>query len=444
MNLFKKLGPHYAIERFGIIFCVLFVAFCLVVGSVTSKEIAYHHKQLSGNAVYSRTFTMSQTRSQCNVLGVYSNRDHTNVFVLLKFVDMSQLPTKADDYQMFLSGCNTSGRYEQLKSSPSGFLYLFGNTGYMGIYLHDVAGFPSQLVKMYLRANVMFTVARKTGYSDATFDQFNQGQFIFNPGGVYASHADFLERENWTIEDVVEEILCRTEEVKIRAALRADLKDMVQEQLLLTEYTQRVKDLNVVVPNMPAVIANDTVYALQTKKEYDGRLHYITSYGGGWVNDAGTKGFRDNEVALYLDSPYVVPGGFDFNWQDGRILTGYLEGLTGTTSLSQWLNFINSRNQGKDQADLRFEDELKAIQWKMVDGSLINLNTKVEYLTQNEKDIRSAINLLITTWKNIYSYKTKYETVDLYNLLRLESDFRNAVDAYTVNVGDNGPVLTLW
>lgn len=444
MKGFKKLGSHYAIESFGITFAVLFLAMVLVVGSITSKQIAANHRSLSGNAQYTKSFIMSQTQSAGVVRGVYSNTDHTRVFLLLQFEDMSALPTTADQYQMFLAGCNLSGVYEKLKSSPSGFLYVFGSTGYMGIYLQDVAGFPSQLCQLYLRANVNFTGTQATGYADDTFNKYNQAKIVFNPGGAFAVHADFLESDTWTAEDMVEEILCRNQEVSIRQSLRADLMQMVQQQLLIDEYSQRVQDLNVVLPNAPAVIANDALYALEKTGSYTERLHYIVNWGGGWVNATSSKGFKNDAVTVYLDSPYVVPNGFDFEWQNGRILNGYLENLTGTTNLSQWIGYIAARRQADKQSSvLTFTEEINRMIWKMVDGTIISLKSE-DALTQAQKDILSTINWLIAAWQRYYDLKVQYETVDLVALLQLESDFRNAVDAYTVNTGENGPVLTLW
>ena len=80
----------------------------------------------------------------------------------------------------------------------------------------------------------------------------------------------------------------------------------------------------------------------------------------------------------------------------------------------------------------------------MVDGTVISLNAD-SALTQQQKDVRNAINLLLSSWRSYYQIKEKYEVEDLPALLQLESDFRNSVDAYTVNVGDGElPVLTLW
>jgi hypothetical protein len=298
---------------------------------------------------------------------------------------------------------------------------------------------------LYLRANVNFTGRTTNRYADDSFNKYNQAKIVFNPGGSYATHADFLETDNWTAEDMVEEVLCRQQEIQLRNTLYSDLMKMVEQQLYIEEYSNRVKELNVVLPNAPTIIASDQIYALDASGEYPERLHYITTYGGGWVNSTSTKGFRSNQVVIYLDSPYVVPKGFDFVWQDGRVLTGYLERLTGTTNLSAWLNYLGSRVQAdKRTADVDFDTELQRITWKMVDGTVISLNAD-SALTQQQKDVRDAINLLITSWRNYYRIKAKYETEDLPALLQLESDFRNSVDAYTVNVGDGDlPVLTLW
>ena len=429
MGFFKKLGPHYAIERFGVVFLSLMLCMALLVTAIVTKKVEFDHRSLSGNAIYTRSFTMSQTGTTGSVRGVYSNEAHTKVFILLQMSDMTSIPTDANDYRLAIGGSTTSGAYAQLKSNPSGLLYVFGSTGYFGIYLEDVNGFPSQLMQFYLEALVNIT-GEQSGNN-----QYNRALIYCNPGGSYATHADFLERNDWQVFDMVEEIMTRSQERALRITLREDLFEMAKLQLLSEEYMKRLAEYDVIVPSVPVEI-NDTIYALANDKSVTEPLHYISSYGGGWVDSTGTKGFRNDAVTFYLDSEYVVPAGFDFKWQDGRILTGYLANLTGSTSLSRWAAYLSER--AADPTQKTFNKSMDSIEWKFTDGTLVNrIDPNAEGNTQRDKTISDLINRLLQNWEDYYELKQKYEVNDLGALLRLESNGRNSVDSYTVNDGSN-------
>ena len=99
----KVVGSHYAIERFGILFLTLLFCMGLLVSSIFGKQVEFNNRALSGNAVYTRSFTMSQTGSTGSVLGVYTNRAHTKCLILLHFDDMSVLPIDANEYSLFIT-----------------------------------------------------------------------------------------------------------------------------------------------------------------------------------------------------------------------------------------------------------------------------------------------------------------------------------------------------
>ena len=126
-------------------------------------------------------------------------------------------------------------------------------------------------------------------------------------------------------------------------------------------------------------------------------------------------------------------------------MTGYLESLTGGTSLSQWSAYLNEQRDPEvnDGGGLEaFTTTMGNIQWFLTDGSLVNLSAE-SAATQRERDIALAITDLTEEWKHYYDLKVAYETDHLYQLLQLEADGRNAIDSYTVNVGENGQLLTI-
>lgn len=438
MGLLKKFGSHYAIERFGVMFLSLTLCMIALISSILFKKVAYDNRALSGNAIYTRSFSMSQSGTTGQVTGIYTNKDHTRVLLMLSFDNMDLIPTDANDYSLILSGATRSGAYDEIKSNPSAMIYTFGGSGTMGVYLQDVNGFPSQLLQMYIRSNVNVTGSSSTDTS--SFNRYDQALVYFNPGGAYATQVDFLEKEDWSLFDMVEEVMTRSNERVLRLTLRDDLLNMAKQQILIDMYRDRLDKLNVQVPDNPLQIS-DTVYAMAVDGSSDERLHYITSYGGGWVTPDESTGYQNDQVIFYLDSKYVVSGGFDFNWQDGRILTGYLQSLTGSTSLTDWTSYMTDRRNSVAEGE-DFATTVSRIEWKFKDGSLVNTDQS-SFVSQQDKQVFDTINSLKEAWNSYYNLKVQYEKTDLPNLLQLEIDARSAVESYSLNVGDNGRVLTI-
>ena len=431
MSFLKKFGSHYAIERFGVLFLTLFFALSAVVGSIGIKKFKLDHQALSGNAIYTRSFSMSQSKTNGHVHGVYSNSDHSKVFVLLSFDDLSKLSVNASDYTIYLAGATQDGYYDEIESHPTGEFYMFGNTGYAGIYLQDVSGFPSQLLSLYLCSNVNLSGQRVE--STNFLDKFDHGVVYFNPGGAYATHVNFLEMDEWDFFDMVEEIVTRHQERQIRGALFDDLSLMSKKQILIKEYMARLQELNVAIPDVGEIL-DDSVYGLAADGSTDDRLHYITEYGGGWINDADPpQGFSDDNVVLYFDSDVVVPGGIDFDWQTGSVLNGYLKSLTGSDNPEVWSEFLANL---RSSVDTHASDFLNQLEWVRNDGSAIELSEQ-NVINQVDKDIIATIRLFETALHDYYAAKMQYEMTDLVSLLQLELDARTMFTAYTVNTNEN-------
>ena len=236
---------------------------CVLTSTIVVSKIRYDTKALSGQAQYTSSFTMSLSGAQGSVLGVYTNDDHTKCFLLLKFQDVSSVPVDANEYQLFLSGCKKDMTYSELKSKPDAMIYQFGATGYLGVYLYSATPFPSQIMNLYLRSTKNITVGTSTAqYADETFNKFDQAAIYFNPGGTYATKASFLNEKKWTVFDIYEELISRPAEVAYRNLLRNDLVEMRKQKSLMDEYANRLVKDGMTEPSTPAVIANDSVYAM--------------------------------------------------------------------------------------------------------------------------------------------------------------------------------------
>lgn len=439
----KKFGSHYAIERFGLLFCSLSLAMAVLVAMLTNTQIQRNRVALSGRAIYTGKFTMSQSGAVGNVQGLYVNSDQTKVLVLLQFDDMARISSQATEYDLAVAAVDTKFGYEEIKSRPAGLFYMFGSTGYAAIYLQDMSGFPSQILGVSLTAKSKL-VAGGTGQQDIGF-------IYFNPGGAYATRAAFLDQDRWKFSEMVEEVMTRRIEIEQRQRLTTDLEKMLQQLLLINEYKTRLtRDMKITIPLDPAYV-EDTIYAVPTAELSTRKLSECTkllmedySYErGGWLTSDHSKGYFAKDVTLFLDARAVVPGGHDFTWQTGRILTGYLPYLTESKDVLQWRNYMQKKQESFNPNLMAFATEVSRFRFTKADGTAFPVirtknreeEAQQELLSYNDgdKEINYAINLLIEAWEAYYDLKVQYETVDLPALLKTEIDANDMLTTYTVN-----------
>lgn len=449
VKFLRKFGPHYAIERFGVLFLSLSISMVLLLSSIVTTKIKYDNRALSGMAQYTSSFTMSLSGATGSVKGVYTNVNHTKSFLLLKFNDMSNIPVTADKYQLFLSGCNRDGDYKEIKCNPNAMIYMFGSTGYMGIYLYSSEPFPSQILNLYLRSTVNFTGGKSdVAYSDATFNKYDQASIYFNPGGTYATQAAFLDEDDWNIFDIYEELVSRPTEKSIRNVLYADLRQMRNNRLFISEYMKRIVDDGLIEPTLPSAISGDAIYAKPVHDDIgDNKLDWSITKNVWYVeNSDGTfSTFDDNDVYIYLDTKFIVKNGYHFNWQDSQIKYGYLKDLTQSDDLSDWKKYIDSHtNDDKDDSDSTFN--LDSIEWKYQDGTIFIPDDSIDGSgsTSKQQTITNDINKLGESLQAFYDAKVKYQTVDLKSLLELEYNARDIETNYSINANESGKLLTIW
>ena len=447
VKFLRKFGPHYAIERFGIMFLSLAISMILLVSSIVVTKIKYDNRALSGMAQYTSSFTMSLSGTTGSVQGVYTNANRTKSFLLLRFSDMSNIPVTADKYQLFLSGCDRDRNYKEIKCSPNAMIYMFGSTGYMGIYLYSSEPFPSQILNLYLRSVVNFTGSKSDiQYDDATFNQYDQARIYFNPGGTYAMQAAFLDEDDWDIFDIYEELVSRPAEKSMRTLLYDDLKQMRNQQLLINEYSQRIVDDGLVEPTTPSAIAGDRIYAKVMEPGItDDELKWSIKQNFWYTMDddgSNVQSFDENEVRMYLDTKMIEKNGYHFNWQDGQIKNGYLKDLTQSDKLSDWKKYIDSHTNAESESIFNLDE----MEWKYQDGTIFIPDDSIDDSgsVSKQQTISNDVNKLKEALQAFYDAKVKYQTVDLKSLLELEYNARDIETNYSINANESGKLLTLW
>lgn len=398
-------GSHYKMERFGVMFSVLCLCMALLMGSIVSRKIKMDRVTLGNEVIYTTTGTMSLSGNTCNLVNIWRDDLGTKCFVLLQFTDPSRIVTDAKQYQVFLTGSNLNSGKEVLQSNPQGIIYMFGNTGYMGIYLVDAAGFPAQIVNMIIRCNSLAVTPMENlpEYPDASSYQYDQMRVYFNPGGSAYNPGAFLNEARMDIYDIYEGTIAAGSEAAIRESLDADLRDMQAALVSASEYERRLsQEHGISIPEKPVQIRGDEI---------------IVSGDG----------------ALSLKTSYVLSGGYDFDWRGGSIQSGYLSSvIPDGYDMASYLS-----NQRTRAATNTFSTA--GLRWYHSDGTLFDSSNPLGL--SSIASINNDIDGLTKAWSDFYAAKLRYQTVDMAALLSTELGVRDAIGNYTQNTEN---VVSIW
>lgn len=416
VNFFSNMtSRHKRMETFAVSFGILLFGILVVTVVSFGMFIQQQNNTLSSKAIYTTDFSTSKTNIPGTVVGVYASEDRTKSFILMKFDDVKSISTNANNYQVFMTGINGQKRRETLKSSPAGSVYVFGNSGYMGIYLVNNEGFPTQILDIVVRANAELVKksdnASNEYANDESFSNYDQFRIYANPGATDATVLKCLSNGDApAVKDLYNEAVVTNQEAAIRKDLYADLDDMITAQANIKEYTDRLTTQDgVQVPTQPDVINGDSVAKLK-----DGTYAY--------------------------DFKSVVPGGYNFDWQNRYVADGYLKGIyeqLGDPTMTSDALFAKM-NKESQIANNTMDTN---INWKLKDGTLVkDLNSGSN--NGRYQQINADCEGLVTAWRNYYTAKDKFQRTDLGRLLDLEATTDLVVSSSSINTNDN--VLRLY
>lgn len=423
------------IKKFIAILSAFAFVIVILFGNIVETKLHNTTISLDQDVIFTKDFTTSISEVNGHVVNVFRSSDFKKVFMLLKFDDMSKLSTDANLYRMFMTTRNTLNRHIAIEENKVGSIfYVFGSTGYVGIYLVDNIGFDKRLYDIILRHNRNLSEIKKlSDYELADFTEhesflrYDQSRIYFNPTGKKGTVAKFLDEGNNNIFDIYEETVTQPRERLIRAKLDRQLAQMQTDLSVIKEYKERVERLGVVVDNEPKAIRGDSV-----KAYYKGQLLSLDE-DERYVDQQGNV-IGLNDITWAIDTKYTISGGFNFDWQNGNIKDGYLNKLV-PKGMSYGAFF--KKKFASRASD--FESSSKRV-WKYKDGGVVDL-TQSSGLTTVDKEIVDSITRLEQAWLNYYSHKEGYQRDGLMELLYLESDAREADRNYTYNDKD-GLLLT--
>lgn len=411
MDVFKRIfrGQHYKIERFTILLSICFIIFILDVVSIFVKYQKDTHRSLTGTVMYTASFTTSKSQQTGKVVNVYSNTAGTRCFILLKYDNAQNVTADANNYQMFICGSDVNGKYQILKTKPQGSIYVLGDTGYMGIYLTAASGFDSQIMQLTVRNNSVLVnseASADASFSDDSYKNYDQFRIFFNPGGADKNVAAFLNDDTFKMSQVYKDYIIANDEKTIRDTLDTNISDMNVSLNKIEEYEKQL-ELYCKITERPADIKGDEVI-----KESDGTLTYKPAS--------------------------VLNKGFDFDWRNGSISTGYLNALSGASTSDGYSSYLLSK---ENEAESQFST--KDLKFYMKDGTEVTTGSTVNSnLDKNMSKAISLVTSLTAEYSNYMSLKKTYQCTNLKNLLYLEYDSSYVDSSITLNNSDK--IITFY
>ncbi|WP_418708778.1 hypothetical protein [Alistipes putredinis] len=406
-----KLGPHYRMERFSLLFCVMVVGILVTTVSCFVAHVQTQNTTLGEQAIYSTEFETSKTGVSGKVIDVYSSEDKAKTLLLLKFDDTKVVSTNADNYQMFLTGASVEQNKQTLDGIPSGSIYMFGNTGYMGIYLVNKDGFGPQILDLVVRCNSELQTNASEDVDeeveDKSFVDYDQFRVYFNPGASKAKHLDCLDGSKApSIKDFYNEAVITPQEDEIHAQLETQVNNMRVSLNQIHEYEERLETEGVTVPAEPSVIVGDKVI----------------------TNDDGSYTYKPSTV---------LPGGYDLDWQHTSVVDGFIKGLIKKTdspnmTVDQYFAMM-TREANADASGNQLDTN--NIEWQLNDGTLISSLSGGK--SSRYTEYMEMCNDLTNAWRTYYNQKVDYQREMLGSLLDLEVSKDGILTSSSVNTSEN-------
>lgn len=408
IRMIFKNSRHYRIEIFTVMFGIFATMLAITFVAMSAFTVKKDIESRKTKSLYTSNFTTSRTQNKGKVDGVYKSKDGKRLFLLWKFDSIQDMPQTANDYKMFLTKSDPYGNLSYLNNKPTGGIYVFGNTGYMGAMLINSAGFEDSVHSLVTRASTELVASKKEDNStqdksfmaDESFRKYDQFQIFFNPGVNTIEKLDILSEAKLPEPNMIfETLVTRKEEEKSKTKLDKTLDEMRITLNNVEEAKKRVDLAGMQIPEDPAILKGDKI----TNK--DGKLEYLPVY--------------------------VFMKGYNFDWRNGSIKSGYLEKvvseelrtLNKDTDVSKYgLLEYNKFFDLKNELSSKFKNKEvidKNMKFYLKDGTSLD-TLKDGDITGTYDDKKKVSEELVTAWVNYVNLKKRYQEKELEDILRIE------------------------
>lgn len=387
---------HHGMARFTIAFSIGVVLMVLAVGLGIGATMHNSQQEFSENPLYTTDVTIADGITG-STAGVWESADHKRAFVAFKFDDssVSKMPTDASRYGVTVAAVDSNDQIQPMKVATSASLYVFGSTGYLGIYFVAGDEFQPQLYQAYIQATT--TDNQDVGWS-----------ITINPAATQMPHSDILDSQTLDPSKLYRQAVAVTREQELRKNLSDDLDNMYSAQQSAVQYITRLDSDGVTTEGMlPTMATSDTFPQ----------------------GDDGTRHANIGES---------VPGGITFDWFDASIMDdgSYAKAAMSAAGVNSYDELV-SKLAASSAAATGSSDLTKVYQvptdltaWHMKDGKTV-ADAKVDVSDSTYTDITQSIDSLSDTIASYIKAKTKYQTTDALAILAFENDVSRVTGSIT-------------
>ena len=425
LSVFRR-GSHYKIERFAVMFAILLVCIGAVSIMCLQQDLSDQSDAIQTKAKYNADFTTSKTDIKGNVIDVYASKDKTKAFVLFQFEDVSEVSTDANQYRSFVTAATVKGNPRKVAGKPAGSIYVFGNTGYMGIYLVNDQKFTPQVLQItvrslkQLKSDDMSQTQSEQAKTDPSFTENDQFNIYANPGAKDTVNIKCLNsKQAPTVTDLFNQTVGKKMEKDIKATLVDDLNHMKASLTKIHEYSERLtKQDHVRLPKVPELIAGDSIQVAGVQSNP-----------------------KDNKFIMHFKK--IAVGGYDFDWQHSHVGIGRLNKLIAKSDDPDMSpeKFFAKHVKARSDSDVNNIGDLNNIKWMMSDGTALETLNTGDSDTGRYTAINKDCQNLVNAWQDYVHMKVQYQTTDLEKLLALDASAGVVGDTASINTSNKAVII---
>lgn len=441
---FWKNRNHYSLHFFCAGMAVMVSAFALNMGGIIVKRNHAKAEAFSDTVLYTESTDMSQSGTKVNVENVFVSDDDRQCFIMMKFDDMTNVSTNAENYWMTIGNLTDKWRADNAPTEGiKGRLYMFGATGYCAVYLYTTdRPFDDGLKQLNIFSKNIAVRGEQVDADgniiESTPDMFT---IYINPSGNDGKSASFIKNhkigDDFDMSVIYERLIYYPEETAIKTDLNNITQDMQTTYNKIIEYRDRLKNYDLALPPVPELITGD-----KFENSFTYEPVYKTDEQGNIITDEITgesvvQTDENGDVIYKLDSngqpvvkdayldfkpASIVPAGISFDYHTLSLKdTGYFEHLEdrGDMTIPEYLKKLSAVSDS--------ESTSVSYSWTYTDGTPVPENG-TDSLTQVMKSDIEAYTALLNEYIN---YKSEYQAKMLPALLSVEHNLHVMSTVYT-------------
>lgn len=428
-----KLGAHHKMERFSILMaiCTFGLLFFMFIGFQNNRQAVAD--QVGTIAQYDNDISFSISQASGTVEGVYRNPEGTRGMVLLKMTDVGSIPTRADQYQLFLSVLE-----DKFDNEPAGNMIVFGASGYMAVELYDERGLENKVLEFTLRSLSDLTESDMSteqieAMDDPSFGYFDQTKFYANLGASEAIVIPALSEELTAVE-LYYALVGIHEEEAIYTTIQSQTDELAVLKARHEEFATRLTELGYEAPEMPVFMQGDEFVAHEEV-----------------VQEADPEAGIEEKVEERLEfKPSTnVYGAHEFEYYGKTVTDGYVSQVV--DDVKDFRDYLSTKRAEKQSISREekeasgYNEDVPKIDTliRTMDGSeLKTADVSPDNSTSQEIAAVDAAQQLNTAWREYLSVKQSLQTDTLSSLLLLDADVRTQGNGFSEHSGED--FMTIW